>query len=331
MALPPTMSAVEIREAGEPDVLSLTERPVPEPSAGEVLIRVAAAGVNRPDVFQRQGRYAPPPGASDLPGLEVAGVVAACGAGVTRWREGDAICALLAGGGYAGFAVAPAGQCLPQPASLSSVEAAAVPETFFTVWTNVFERGALQAGETLLVHGGSSGIGTTAIQLAARAGATVFATAGTREKCAACERLGAARAINYRDQDFVAVLREVTDGRGVDVILDMVGGEYVPRNLSLLAEDGRLVQIAVLAGARATVDAALVMRRRLTFTGSTLRPRPVAEKARIAAALEARVWPWLEAREVRPRIFRTFPLAEAAQAHALMESSTHIGKIVLTV
>jgi putative PIG3 family NAD(P)H quinone oxidoreductase len=325
------MSAVEIREFGGPEVLSLVERPVPAPGPGEVLIDVAAAGVNRPDVFQRRGGYAPPPGASDLPGLEVAGTIVACGPEVRRWREGDEVCALLAGGGYAAYVVAPAGQCLPRPAGLSMVDAAAVPETFFTVWANVFERGALVPGESLLVHGGSSGIGTTAIQLAARQGATVYATAGSPEKCAACVALGAARAIDYRQADFVEVLREATGGRGVDVILDMVGGDYVAKNLSLLAEDGRLVQIATLQGAKATIDVGLVMRRRLTLTGSTLRPRPVAEKARLAAALEAHVWPWLESGAFRPQVFRTFPLAEASAAHALMESSAHIGKIVLTV
>jgi putative PIG3 family NAD(P)H quinone oxidoreductase len=325
------MPAVEIRRVGGPEVLTLAERPVPVAGAGEVLIGVAAAGVNRPDVFQRQGTYAPPPGASDLPGLEVAGTILACGSGVTRWRVGDEVCALLAGGGYAAYAVAPEGQCLPRPQGCSMIEAAALPETFFTVWTNVFERGALRAGQSLLVHGGSSGIGTTAIQLGARAGATVYATAGTAAKCAACEALGATRAVNYRDEDFVAALREATGGRGVDVILDMVGGEYVARNLATLAEDGRLVQIAVLQGSRATVDAALVMRRRLTFTGSTLRPRPVADKARIASALEREVWPWLASGEVRPQIFRTLPLAHAAEAHALMESGVHIGKIVLTI
>jgi putative PIG3 family NAD(P)H quinone oxidoreductase len=331
MSLPTVMAAVEVRGFGGPDVLTPTERPVPVPGAGEVLIQVAAAGVNRPDVFQRKGGYAPPPGASDLPGLEVAGTVVACGAGVRRWREGDEVCALLAGGGYAAYAAAPEGQCLPRPAALSSIEAAAVPEAFFTVWTNVFERGRLQPGESLLVHGGSSGIGTTAIQLATRSGAIVYATAGSAAKCAACEQLGAVRAVNYREEDFVAVLQEYTDGHGIEVILDMVGGDYVARNLSLLAEDGRLVQIAVLQGAKATIDAALVMRRRLTFTGSTLRPRPVAEKARIAAELEARVWPWLASGVVRPLIFRTLPLARAADAHALMESSAHIGKIVLTI
>lgn len=331
MSVPAVMRAVAIREYGGPGVLTLTERPVPAPGPGDVLIRVHAAGVNRPDVFQRTGGYAPPPGASDLPGLEVAGEVAACGVDVGRWRVGDQVCALLTGGGYAEYAVAPAGQCLPRPGTLSMVEAAAVPETFFTVWTNVFERGRLQAGESLLVHGGSSGIGTTAIQLAARSGARVYATAGSDDKCAACTALGATLAVNYRHADFVDVLRTATGGGGVDVILDMVGGEYVARNLSLLASGGRLVQIATLQGGRATIDAGLVMRRRLTFTGSTLRPRSVAEKTRLAAALEAKVWPWLTSGDVRPQIYRTLPLAQAADAHALMESSVHIGKIVLTV
>ena len=331
MSLPALMDVVEIREPGGPDVLVAGQRPVPVPGPHEVLIAVRAAGVNRPDVFQRMGRYAPPPGASDLPGLEVAGDVVACGRDVVRWRVGDQVCALLAGGGYAAYAVAPEGQCLPQPAALSPVEAAAIPETFFTVWSNVVERGRLASGETLLVHGGSSGIGTTAIQVAAHRGATVFATAGTTDKCAACEALGATRAVNYRDDDFVTVIREATGGRGVDVILDMVGGDYVARNLSLLAEDGRLVQIAVLQGAKATVDASLVMRRRLTFTGSTLRPRSIEEKARLAAALQREVWPLLSAGTIRPQVFATWPLAQAAQAHAVMESSAHIGKLVLTV
>ncbi|WP_291983900.1 NAD(P)H-quinone oxidoreductase [Luteitalea sp.] len=331
MSLPALMDVVEIREPGGPDVLVAGHRPVPVPGPHEVLIAVRAAGVNRPDVFQRMGRYAPPPGASDLPGLEVAGDVVACGRDVVRWRVGDRVCALLAGGGYAAYAVAPEGQCLPQPAALSPVEAAAIPETFFTVWSNVVERGRLAPGETLLVHGGSSGIGTTAIQVAAHRGATVFATAGTPDKCAACEALGATRAVNYRNDDFVTVIREATGGRGVDVILDMVGGDYVARNLSLLAEDGRLVQIAVLQGAKATVDASLVMRRRLTFTGSTLRPRSLEEKARLAAALEHEVWPLLSAGTIRPQVFATWPLAQAAQAHAVMESSAHIGKLVLTV
>lgn len=331
MTLPQTMRAVEIRGPGGPEVLSSCERPVPEPGIGEVLIAVAAAGVNRPDVFQRQGRYAPPPGTTDLPGLEVAGVVVAIGRDVQRWRAGDQVCALLAGGGYAAFAVAPEGQCLPRPEALSLVEAAAVPETFFTVWTNVFERGRLQPDESLLVHGGSSGIGTTAIQLARRFGATVYVTAGSAEKCRVCSELGATRAIDYSREDFVAVLQAETAGRGVDVVLDMVGGDYLQRNLTVLAEDGRLVQIAVLRGATASIDAALVMRRRLTITGSTLRPRPVAEKTRIAAALEDAVWPWLASGEVRPVVHATFPLAAAAEAHRLMESSRHIGKIVLTL
>ena len=331
MSLPQTMRAVEIRTPGGPAVLSSCERPVPRPGPGEVLISVAAAGVNRPDVFQREGRYAPPPGASDLPGLEVAGAIAAIGADVARWQVGDQVCALLAGGGYAGYAVAPAGQCLPRPRALSPIEAAGVPETFFTVWSNVFERGRLQRAESLLVHGGSSGIGTTAIQLARRFGATVYVTAGSAEKCRACTDLGATRAIDYSREDFVEVVQAETGGRGVDVVLDMVGGDYVPRNLSILAEDGRLVQIAVLRGATATIDAGLVMRRRLTITGSTLRPRPVAEKTRIAADLEANIWPWLSAGDVRPVVHATFPLEAAADAHRLMESSRHIGKIVLTL
>jgi NADPH2:quinone reductase len=285
--------------------------------------------VNRPDVLQRKGGYAPPPGASDLPGLEVAGVVVACGAGVSRWREGDEVCALLSGGGYASYAVAPEGQCLPRPQALTMTEAAALPETCFTVWTNVFERGRLHAGESLLVHGGSSGIGTTAIQMASLRGAVVYATAGSVEKCAACVALGATLAVDYKQQNFVDVLHARTGGRGVDVILDMVGGDYVARNLSLLADDGRLVQIAVMQGARAMVDVAALMRRRLTFTGSTLRPRPVAEKSRIGAALEREVWPLLADGRMRPLIDRTLPLARAAEAHAVMESSTHIGKIVL--
>jgi NADPH2:quinone reductase len=331
MAVPTHMLAIEIREFGGPEVLTATQRQVPVPADGEVLIAVEAAGVNRPDVFQRKGGYAPPPGASDLPGLEVAGTVLACGGGVERWRQGDEVCALLTGGGYATYAVAPAVQCLPRPAGYLWEEAAALPEACFTVWTNVFERGRLQPGESLLVHGGSSGIGTTAIQLARRHGATVFATAGSDEKCAACERLGATVAVDYRTTDFVEVLLRATAERGVDVILDMVGGDYLARNVALLAEDGRLVQIAVLQGGKGTVDIARVMRRRLTLTGSTLRPRPVATKARLARELEAHVWPWLAAGDVRPQIFSTFPLADAAAAHALMERGDHIGKIILTV
>lgn len=329
------MRAVEIEAFGPPEGLRLVERPRPMLAPGEVLIAVEAAGVNRPDVIQRLGKYAPPPGASDLPGLEVAGriveVAAAADDTPTRWRLGDAVCALVTGGGYAELCAAPAGQCLPVPAGYSMAEASALPETFFTVWTNVFERGRLRAGETLLVHGGTSGIGTTAIQLARAFGATVFATAGSPEKCAACLALGATRAINYREADWVEDLRTATGGRGVDVILDMVGGDYVSRNVDLLALDGRLVQIAFLKSSRADIDLMPVMRRRLTLTGSTLRPRSVAEKTAIAAALEAHVWPRLATREVAPIIHATFPLAEAAAAHRLMESGAHIGKIVLTV
>lgn len=327
------MRAVEIAAFGGPEGLRLTERPVPVPASGEVLIRVKAAGVNRPDLAQRQGKYPPPPGASDIPGLEVAGRVEAVGGegAEVRWRVGDEVMALVAGGGYAEFVTVPAEQCLPIPGRLSSIEAAAVPETFFTVWTNVFERGRLQAGESLLVHGGSSGIGTTAIQLARVLGARVSATAGTADKCAACERLGAFRAINYRTEDFVEVVRRETDGRGVDVILDMVGGPYTPRNLESLAVDGRLVQIALMGGASAMVDLNRLMRRRLTLTGSTLRPRTPGEKGAIARSLEARVWPLLEAGSVKPIIHATFSLAEAARAHEALERGDHVGKIVLTV
>ncbi len=329
IAVPATMTGIVIAEPGGPERLEPRRMPVPTPGPGEVLIRVEAAGINRPDVLQRRGVYPPPPGASPLPGLEVAGTVAALGPGVTAPAIGDRVCALLAGGGYAEWCVAPAPQCLPVPAGLSMVEAAALPETVFTVWTNVFERGRLARGEALLVHGGSSGIGTTAIQLAVAAGATVFATAGNADKCDACERLGAARAIDYRREDFVAVIREATGGRGVDVVLDMVGGDYLPRNLEALARDGRHVSIAFLRGATATIDIGLVMRQRLVLTGSLLRPRSVAEKGAIASAVKARVWPLIESGDFRPVIFATFPLAEAAAAHALMESGGHIGKIVL--
>ena len=290
---------------------------------------MAAAGVNRPDVLQRQGHYPPPPGASDIPGLEVAGEVAAVGDRVTEWRPGDAVCALVAGGGYAEYCVAPAPQCLPVPKGLTAIEAAAIPETFFTVWTNVFERGRLVAGETLLVHGGASGIGTTAIQMARALGARVFATAGSAEKCAACVALGAERAINYREENFVAVVKEATEGRGVDVILDMVGGDYIPRNLDCLALEGRLVLIALQRGARAELNFTSVLQRRLTITGSSLRPRTVEQKGAIARALRERVWPLLESGQVRPVIHARFPLAEAAAAHRLMEAGAHIGKIVL--
>jgi len=324
------MICIEISQPGEPEVLKPAERPDPVPGPGEVLIRVAAAGVNRPDVLQRRGAYPPPPGASDIPGLEVAGTVAAVGAGVEGWRTGDAVCALVSGGGYATMCVAPAPQCLRVPATLDLVAAAAIPETFFTVWTNVFDRGRLQAGEKALFHGGTSGIGTTAIQLATARGATVFATAGSDEKVRACEALGARHAINYRTQDFVNVIREMTGGAGVDLILDIMGGSYLNRNLAALAVDGRLVQIGLMGGESASVDLRRVLGRRLTITGSTLRPRPVAEKGAIAAALAREVWPLLEAGTIKPIVFKTFPLAEAAAAHGLMESSEHVGKIVLT-
>ncbi len=329
------MRAVDIRTVGPPDGLVLSERPRPVLAPGHVLLAVDAAGVNRPDVLQRRGRYAPPPGASDILGLEVAGrVIETCAhddGRPTRWQVGDAVCALVAGGGYAEYCAAPDVQCLPVPAGYSMVEAAALPETFFTVWSNVFERGRLQAGESLLVHGGTSGIGTTAIQLGKAFGATVVATAGSAEKCAACESLGATRAVNYHDVDWVAAFKAQTENRGVDVILDMVGGDYTARNLDLLADDGRLVQIAFLKASKVEVDLMQVMRRRLTLTGSTLRPRSVTVKGAIAQALEARVWPLLASRTVAPVVHATFPLAEAAAAHRLMESSTHIGKIVLEV
>jgi NADPH2:quinone reductase len=326
---PETMIAIEIREPGEPDVLVPVERPKPAPAAGEVLIRVAAAGVNRPDVFQRRGRYAPPPGASDIPGLEVSGAIESLGAGVTGWRAGDEVCALVAGGGYAEYCAAPAAQCLPVPRGMDVITAAAIPETFFTVWTNVFERGRLAPGESLLVHGGSSGIGTTAIQLANVRGSRVFATAGSAEKCVACERIGAERAINYRDADFVLVVRELTGGRGVDVILDMVGGDYFARNIEALAVEGRLVEIATLHGVKADVNIQTIMARRLTITGSTLRPRPIADKAAIADQLRQHVWPLLESGAVKPIVHATFPLRDAADAHRMMESSVHVGKLLL--
>jgi putative PIG3 family NAD(P)H quinone oxidoreductase len=330
-ALPTEMTAIEIRAYGAPEVLQPTRRPLPVVGPGEVLIRVAAAGVNRPDVLQRQGNYAPPPGASDLPGLEVAGEVVALGEGVESWQPGDRVCALVTGGGYAEYCAAPAAQCLPLPQGLGLVEAAGLPETYFTVWSNVFDRGGLRQGESFLVHGGSSGIGTTAIQLAQAFGARVFATAGSAEKCKACEELGAARAINYREEDFVTALRAANQGRGADLILDMVGGGYVPRNVELLEPDGRLVFIAFLGGAKAEVNFAKVMMKRLTLTGSTLRARDVPFKAAIAAKLQAKVWPLLSAGRIKPLIHRTFPLREAGAAHALMESSQHVGKIVLTL
>ncbi len=323
------MIAVEIAQPGGPEVLRAVERPRPRPGPGEVLIRVEAAGVNRPDILQRRGHYPPPPGASDIPGLEVAGEVAESGPGVSEWQAGQGVTALLAGGGYAEYAVAPAPQCLPIPAGLSTTEAAALPEAFFTVWTNVFERGALQAGQTLLVHGGTSGVGATAIALGSALGARVVATAGSPEKCRACEALGAVRGIDREREDFVALSRELTGGRGVDVILDMAGGDFFPRNLRALADDGRLVLIAYLRGARSEIDLDAVLRRRLLVTGSTLRPRCVEEKGRIARALRERVWPLLEAGQARPRIDATFPLAAAADAHRRLESGAHVGKIVL--
>ena len=327
------MRAVEISSFGAPDVLRLGQRPVPQPGVGELLIRVAASGINRPDVLQRAGHYAPPPGASDLPGLEVAGVIEAgdtqamASAGL---KVGDRVCALVAGGGYAQWCVAPVGQCLPVPAGLNDIEAASLPETFFTVWSNVFDRGRLQAGEFLLVQGGSSGIGVTAIQLARAWGATVIVTAGSDEKCAACNELGASHAINYKTQDFVAEVQRITNGRGVDVVLDMVAGDYVAREVECLAEDGRLLIIAVQGGVKSAFNAGLVLRRRLTITGSTLRPRSVEFKAAIAQSLRSRVWPLIEQGKVRPVIYQTFDAGDAAAAHALMESNQHTGKIVLT-
>ena len=327
------MKAIEISSYGAPDVLRLTERPAPVAGAGEVLIRVAASGVNRPDVLQRKGHYPVPPGAPDLPGLEVAGeivegdAVALAAAGLNL---GDRVCALVAGGGYAELCVAPVGQCLPVPDGLSDIEAASLPETFFTVWSNVFDRARLQPGETFLVQGGTSGIGVTAIQLAKAVGAMVIATAGSDEKCAACVALGADHAINYRSQDFAVEVLRVTEGRGVNVVLDMVAGSYVARELSCLAEDGRLVIIAVQGGVEAQFDAGMVLRRRLTISGSTLRPRSVAFKSAIAAALRATVWPWLAAGRVKPVIHQVFPAAQAAQAHTLMETNQHIGKLVLS-
>ena len=327
------MRAVEISSFGAPDVLRLGQRPVPQPGVGELLIRVAASGINRPDVLQRGGHYAPPPGASDLPGLEVAGVIEAgdtqamASAGL---KVGDRVCALVAGGGYAQWCVAPVGQCLPVPAGLNDIEAASLPETFFTVWSNVFDRGRLQAGEFLLVQGGSSGIGVTAIQLARAWGATVIVTAVSDEKCAACIELGASHAINYKTQDFVAEVQRITNGRGVDVVLDMVAGDYVAREVECLAEDGRLVIIAVQGGVKSAFNAGLVLRRRLTITGSTLRPRSVEFKAAIAQSLRSRVWPLIEQGKVRPVIYQTFDAGDAAAAHALMESNQHTGKIVLT-
>lgn len=325
------MKFIDIKEHGAADQLQLSETEQPTPGAGEILIAVKAAGVNRPDIVQRMGFYPPPPGASPILGLEVSGVVAAVGPGVEAWREGDEVCALCNGGGYAEFVAVPADQALPVPKGLSVQEAAALPETFFTVWSNVFDRAGLQAGERVLIHGGSSGIGTTAIQLAKAFGAEVYTTAGSAEKCAACESLGASKAINYREQDYVEEILALTEFQGVNVILDMVGGDYVERNINVAAQDGRIVNIAFLQGANVQVNMLPVMLKRLSLTGSTLRPQSPAAKAAIAQALREKVWPLIESGEVSPQIHATFPFAEVQAAHELMESSAHIGKILLTL
>jgi len=330
-SVPTSMRAIEISTPGAPDVLRATQRPVPSAAPAEVLIQVTAAGVNRPDVLQRKGAYAPPAGASDIPGLEVAGQIVALGNDVREWKIGDRVCALVSGGGYAEYVNVPAVQCLPVPRGWSLTQAAGLPETFFTVWVNVFQRAALKGVESLLVQGGSSGIGVTAIQLASALGHRVFATAGSDEKCRQCEVLGAERAINYRNEDFVEVIKQVTGGRGVDVILDMVGGEYVQRELACLADDGRLSLIAFLGGSKANLDMNDILRRRLTITGSTLRPRTVEFKGAVARELREKVWPLIDAGRIRPVIYRTFGLEQASEAHALMETSTHVGKILLTV
>jgi putative PIG3 family NAD(P)H quinone oxidoreductase len=329
--IPDEMTVIEIAAPGGPEQLKLARRPTPKPGEGEVLVRVAAAGVNRPDVLQRQGKYPPPPGASDLPGLEVAGEIVARGAKVASVALGEEVTALLPGGGYAEYALAAAPLCLPVPKTLSLIEAAAVPETFFTVWTNLFDRGGCKAGDAVLIHGGSGGIGTTAIQLAAARGARVFATAGTADKARACERLGAARGIDYKSEDFVEVVRRETDGRGVDVILDIVAASYFARNIECLALEGRLVVISLLGGARTELNLNTVMAKRIFITGSTLRIRTVAQKALVAEGVRRNVWPLLEEKRVHPVIHATFPLAEAAEAHRMMESSEHIGKMVLTL
>lgn len=328
--IPETMTCIEITEPGGPEALQPVQRPVPKPAAGEVLVKVRAAGVNRPDVMQRQGMYPPPPGAPDIPGLEIAGAVAAQGAGVDSPAIGDDICALVQGGGYAEYCIAAAPLCLPVPAGMDHVQAAGIPETFFTVWTNVFDRGRLQKGERALVHGGSSGIGTTAIQMIRNAGADVYVTAGSREKCDACLALGADAAINYKTGDFVNEIAVLTDHQGVDLILDMVGGDYFPRNLDCLAVEGRLVQIALQHGPKSEVNLLRIMLNRLTVTGSTLRPRSVAEKARIAESLKREIWPQLEEGALKPIIHSQFPLQRAAEAHRLMDGHTHVGKIILT-
>ena len=325
------MRAIEISQPGPADVLKLCERPMPVLKAGEVLLRVQAAGINRPDVLQRSGNYPVPPGASDLPGLEVAGEIVDGDLSGSRYAKGDLVCALVQGGGYAEYCAVPLALCLPVPKGWTALQAASLPETFFTVWSNVFDRGALAPGETLLIQGGTSGIGVAAIQLAKALGHRVFATAGSDEKCRACEALGAERGINYRTEDFVDIVKAATDGKGVNVILDMVGGDYVPREINCLADDGRLVFIALLGGAKTNISLGQILMRRLTITGSTLRPRPVTFKAAIAAQLRETVWPLLDSGLIKPVIYRTFPLAEAAQAHMLMEEGLHIGKIVLEV
>ena len=323
------MLAVEISTHGGPEVLKVVERPDPVPRTGEILVRVEAAGVNRPDLMQRQGKYPPPPGASEIPGLEIAGTVVDAN-GDLRWRRGNRVCALVAGGGYAELCVVPAAQCLPMPPGMDAVHAAAIPETYFTVWTNLFGRAKLRAGERVLIHGGTSGIGSTAIQLARAFGATPYATAGSDAKCRACVDIGAAEAFNYRTEDFVEAIKRVTGGEGVDVVLDIIGGAYLPRNIECLRKDGRLVQIGLIGGSRAEINLRLVLQNRLTLTGSTLRPRSVEEKGAIARELEAKVWPLLTRREIGPVVHAALPLAEAAAAHRLLESGEVIGKVVLT-
>lgn len=330
-ALPAQMTAIAIRAPGGPDMLVPEPRPLPQPAEGEVLVKVAAAGVNRPDVVQRQGHYPPPKGATDIPGLEIAGEVVALGAGVTRWKPGDQVMALVVGGGYAEYCPAHESHCLPVPAGLTLTQAAAIPETFFTVWHNTFERGRLQAGETLLVHGGSSGIGTTAIQLAKAFGARVIATAGSAEKCEACRKLGADVAVNYKTEDFVAATKAATNDKGAEVIMDMVGGDYIARNYEAAAVEGRIVQIAFQGSPKAKVDFRRIMLKRLHHTGSTLRARSIPDKGAIARAVEENVLPLIVAGKVKPVIYKTFPLKDAPAAHALMETSAHIGKIVLTL
>lgn len=328
---PKQMKAIEIREPGAPDVLTLIDTALPAIGKGEILIKVAAAGVNRPDCLQRRGLYPPPQGASELPGLEVAGIIAACGSGVSEFSPGDKVCALLAGGGYAEYCSVSALQCLPAPAGLSLLEAAAIPETFFTVWTNVFELGQLQEGESLLVHGGASGIGTTAIQLARALGSTVYATAGSLAKAQLCESLGATRAVNYTDEDFLDVIKPLTGKQGVNVIFDIVGGDYLERNIKLLAKKGRLVVIGILGGAKGTLNLGLMLSKHITVTGSTLRARPPEAKGEIAAALHERVWPLIEAGKIKPVVQQSFPLADAAKAHTLLEANEAAGKLVLIV